>query len=83
MRRLPSAADRQRGGVREGGHRQPDGAGFLADSGDNPTGGGVGDRGDVLAELLRQNAGNTLVAGIADAPATRLPFAPALAHSLS
>lgn len=27
---------------------------ILADSGDNPTGGGVGDRADVLAELLRQ-----------------------------
>lgn len=47
---------------------------ILADSGDNPTGGGVGDRGDVLAELLRQHAGNTLVAGIADAPATQAAF---------
>lgn len=47
---------------------------ILADSGDNPTGGGVGDRGDVLAELLRQQAQNTLVAGITDAPATRSAF---------
>ncbi|HGK6433093.1 TPA: M81 family metallopeptidase, partial [Klebsiella aerogenes] len=30
----------------------PTGPVILADSGDNPTGGGVGDRGDVLAELL-------------------------------
>lgn len=45
-----------------------DGPSVLADSGDNPTGGGVGDRADVLEALLR--AGRpALVAGIADPPA--------------
>jgi len=47
---------------------------ILADSGDNPTGGGVGDRADVLAELLARNAQSVLVAGIADAPATAAAF---------
>lgn len=48
---------------------------ILADSGDNPTGGGVGDRGDVLMELIAQGAINTVVAGIADKPATVAAFA--------
>lgn len=44
------------------------GPSVLADSGDNPTAGGVGDRADVLRALMR--AGRpALVAGIADAPA--------------
>ncbi len=43
---------------------------ILADSGDNPTGGGVGDRAEVLASLLQRSFQNALVAGIADAPAT-------------
>ncbi|WP_437615403.1 M81 family metallopeptidase [Erwinia sp. V71] len=43
---------------------------ILADSGDNPTGGGVGDRADVLAELIRQQAQGVIVAGITDAAAT-------------
>lgn len=43
---------------------------ILADSGDNPTGGGVGDRADVVRELLGRGAQRTLVAGIADQPAT-------------
>lgn len=42
---------------------------ILADSGDNPTGGGVGDRADVLAEVLRQGVQGVLFAGITDAPA--------------
>jgi len=42
---------------------------ILADSGDNPTGGGTGDRAEVLAELLRQKASNVVFAGIADRPA--------------
>lgn len=46
----------------------------LADSGDNPTGGGVGDRADVLRELVRQDVQDVLVAGIADARATRQCF---------
>jgi microcystin degradation protein MlrC len=47
---------------------------ILADSGDNPTGGGVGDRAEVLAELLRRNFKDALVAGIADGPATKACF---------
>jgi microcystin degradation protein MlrC len=43
---------------------------ILADSGDNPTGGGTGDRAEVLEELLRQKASNVVFAGIADRPAT-------------
>ena len=43
---------------------------ILADSGDNPTGGGTGDRAEVLEELLRQKAQNVVFAGIADRPAT-------------
>lgn len=43
---------------------------ILADSGDNPTGGGVGDRAEVLENLLSRNFVNALVAGIADLPAT-------------
>lgn len=42
---------------------------ILADSGDNPTGGGVGDRADVLAALIARDCPDALVAGITDAPA--------------
>ena len=43
----------------------------LSDSGDNPTGGGVGDKTFVLEELLEQNLGGAIVAGLADAPAVK------------
>lgn len=43
----------------------------LAESGDNPTGGGVGDRADVLAELIARAATGVVFAGIADKAATR------------
>ena len=56
---------------------------ILADSGDNPTGGGVGDRADVLAELLRQNAQDVIVAGITDKPATEAAFAAGVGARLS
>lgn len=46
----------------------------LADSGDNPTGGGVGDRADVLTELIRQNAQGVIIAGITDSPAVTRCF---------
>ncbi len=46
------------------------GPAILAESGDNPTGGGVGDRAEVLAALIARDARNALVAGIADAAAT-------------
>ncbi|WP_172293718.1 M81 family metallopeptidase [Pseudoruegeria sp. HB172150] len=48
---------------------------ILADSGDNPTGGGVGDRGNVLAALVERDWQDALVAGITDAPAVDLCFA--------
>lgn len=47
----------------------------LADSGDNPTGGGVGDRADMLGALIQARAQNTIVAGITDAPAVAICFA--------
>jgi microcystin degradation protein MlrC len=48
---------------------------ILADSGDNPTGGGVGDRAEVLAALIAAGARDAILAGIADAPATAAAFA--------
>ena len=55
----------------------------LADSGDNPTGGGVGDRADVLAELIAQYADGVIVAGIADLPATEAAFNAGVGSRLS
>lgn len=48
---------------------------ILADSGDNPTGGGVGDRADVLKALLARSVGDVLIAGITDRPAVERCFA--------
>jgi microcystin degradation protein MlrC len=48
----------------------PTGPVVLAESGDNPTGGGVGDRADVLAELIAKGATDVVFAGIADKAAT-------------
>lgn len=48
----------------------PTGPVVLAESGDNPTGGGVGDRADVLAELIAKGATGVVFAGIADEAAT-------------
>ncbi|MCA1367045.1 M81 family metallopeptidase [Bradyrhizobium sp. BRP14] len=48
---------------------------ILADSGDNPTGGGVGDRADVLNALLNRGWQDALIAGIADRPAVEACFA--------
>ncbi|MBU2956331.1 M81 family metallopeptidase [Paracoccus sp. 1_MG-2023] len=42
------------------------GPAILADSGDNPTAGGVGDRADVLRHALDAGLGSVLIAGIAD-----------------
>ncbi|MEF2072008.1 M81 family metallopeptidase [Consotaella aegiceratis] len=56
---------------------------ILADSGDNPTGGGVGDRADVLAELIRRDAQDTVVVGITDRPALEAAFAAGLGATLS
>lgn len=48
---------------------------ILADSGDNPTGGGVGDRADVLAALVERKWEDALVAGVTDRPAVDACFA--------
>ncbi|AJY46330.1 M81 family metallopeptidase [Martelella endophytica] len=48
---------------------------ILADSGDNPTGGGVGDRADVLKALIERDYSDALIAGIADRPAVEKCFA--------
>lgn len=48
---------------------------ILADSGDNPTGGGVGDRADVLKALLARSIDDVLIAGITDRPAIERCFA--------
>lgn len=47
----------------------------LAESGDNPTGGGVGDRAEVLAALIAQDAQGVVFAGIADRAATEAAYA--------
>lgn len=47
----------------------------LAESGDNPTGGGVGDRAEVLAALLAAGATGVVFAGICDGPATEAAYA--------
>lgn len=48
---------------------------ILADSGDNPTGGGVGDRADVLQALIKRNWHGALLGGITDRPAVDTCFA--------
>jgi microcystin degradation protein MlrC len=54
----------------------------LAESGDNPTGGGVGDRADVLAELIANNAKGVIFAGIADKAATEACYAAGVGATL-
>ena len=51
------------------------GPAVLAESGDNPTGGGVGDRAEVLAELIARGAQGVVFAGIADKAATDAAYA--------
>lgn len=51
------------------------GPAVLAESGDNPTGGGVGDRAEVLDELMVRNAQGVVFAGITDRPATDAAYA--------
>jgi len=48
---------------------------ILADSADNPTGGGVGDRADVLNALITRGFDGALIAGITDRPAVEACFA--------
>ncbi|MBB4052925.1 microcystin degradation protein MlrC [Devosia subaequoris] len=47
----------------------------LAESGDNPTGGGVGDRAEMLAALMARDAQGVIFAGIADKAATDAAYA--------
>ena len=55
--------------------RQADrGPAIIADSGDNPTAGGVGDRSDALKAVLEAHLAPSLVAGIADPRATARCF---------
>lgn len=46
----------------------------LAESGDNPTGGGVGDRTELLAALIEAGVADTIFAGICDRGATQAAF---------
>lgn len=48
---------------------------ILADSGDNPTAGGVGDRAEALQRLIAAGAKGCIVAGIADGTAVQACFA--------
>ncbi|HEX8048604.1 M81 family metallopeptidase [Rhizobium sp.] len=54
----------------------------LAESGDNPTGGGVGDRADVLAELIAKGATGVVFAGIADKAATEACYSAGIGAKL-
>ncbi|WP_064683997.1 M81 family metallopeptidase [Rhizobium bangladeshense] len=54
----------------------------LAESGDNPTGGGVGDRADILAELIARDATGVVFAGIADKAATEACYAAGIGSEL-
>jgi len=54
----------------------------ISDSGDNPTGGGMGDRADALAELLRMKVPSVVVAGIADRPATEACYKAGVGQAL-
>ena len=54
----------------------------LAESGDNPTGGGVGDRTDVLAQLIAKRADGVVFAGIADLAATEACYAAGIGAEL-
>lgn len=58
------------------------GPAVLAESGDNPTGGGVGDRAEVLAELIARGAQGVVFAGIADKPATDAAYAAGVGQSI-
>ncbi|MBB5664325.1 M81 family metallopeptidase [Rhizobium leguminosarum] len=55
----------------------------LAESGDNPTGGGVGDRADVLAALITKGATGVVFAGIADKAATEACYASGIGAALN
>lgn len=56
---------------------------ILADSGDNPTGGGVGDRSDVLTAFLARGLEGAVFAGIADPRAARAAAIAGVGNSVS
>ncbi len=56
---------------------------ILADSGDNPTGGGVGDRADVLNALIARGWGEAVIGGITDPVAVEQCFAAGAGAELS
>ena len=56
---------------------------ILADSGDNPTGGGVGDRADVLREVLAQNLSGVVLAAITDEAAVQRCFTAGLGAAVT
>jgi len=55
---------------------------IVADSGDNPTGGGTSDRAEVLEELLRLKAKNVVFAGITDQAAADKCYAAGVGATL-
>jgi microcystin degradation protein MlrC len=55
----------------------------LAESGDNPTAGGSGDRAEMLAALLDADADGVVFAGIADRPAVEAAIAAGLGASIT
>jgi microcystin degradation protein MlrC len=55
---------------------------ILADSGDNPTGGGNSDQATVLEALLKANAKNVVFAGITDRPATDACYAAGIGKTI-
>ena len=55
---------------------------IVSDSGDNPTGGGVGDRAEVLDKLLQREFRDALIAGIADKTATNDCYAAGVGESI-
>ena len=65
------AFDMESGDIDSAMARLPQRFSIIADSGDNPTAGGVGDRADVLEAILRHRIGRALFAGIASERAYR------------
>lgn len=55
----------------------------LAESGDNPTGGGVGDRAEVLAALIARDAQGVIFAGITDKAAADTAYAAGVGATVS
>ncbi|HWJ87455.1 MAG TPA: M81 family metallopeptidase [Pelagibacterium sp.] len=56
---------------------------ILAESGDNPTGGGVGDRAELFAALVAAGATDTIFAGITDLAATEAAYDAGVGQTLT